>query len=146
MLKLLVKIWRAQFLLFMNTRQSCKLTQKNYSLWGGSAGARMAAWLGSLDTENFGEKNFPRPAAVIMQYTGFSEVYGNEPPTYNCVGTSDGIANWRTMQRRIKKIRANGTNAEIEIFEGLPHGFGLGEGTVAENWLDNAITFWENQL
>ena len=50
------------------------------------------------------------------------------------------------MQRRIKKIRANGTNAEIEIFEGLPHGFGLGEGTVAENWLDNAISFWENQL
>lgn len=119
---------------------------KNFSLWGGSAGARMAAWLGSYGTENFGEKIFPRPAAVIMQYTGLSEVYGNEPPTYNCVGTSDGIANWRTMQRRIEKIRSNGTNAEIEIFEGLPHGFGLGEGTVAKNWLDNAITFWENQL
>ena len=81
-----------------------------------------------------------------MQYTGLSEVFGNEPPTYNCVGTSDGIANWRTMQWRIEKIRSNGTNAEIEIFQGLPHGFGLGEGTVAKNWLDNAITFWENQL
>ena len=22
-----------------------------------------------------------------MQYTGLSEVYDNEPPTYNCVGT-----------------------------------------------------------
>ena len=35
-----------------------------------------------------------------------------------------------------------GLNAEIEIFEGLSHGFGLGEGTVAEDWIDNAINFW----
>ena len=116
---------------------------KNYSLWGGSAGARMAAWLGSFGTEYFGEKKFPRPAAVIMQYTGLSEVYGNEPPTYNCVGTRDGIASWRTMENRIKKIRANGTPAQIEIFDKLPHGFGLGEGTVAEGWIHRAIDFWE---
>ena len=119
---------------------------KNYSLWGGSAGARMAAWLGSFGTEYFGEKKYPRPAAVIMQYTGLSEVYGNEPPTYHCVGTNDGIANWRTMQRRIEGIRANGTSAQIEIFNGLPHGFGLGQGTVADGWINNAIKFWENQM
>ena len=68
-----------------------------YSLWDGSAGARMAAWLGSYGTAAFGEKEYPRPGAVIMQYTGLSEVYGNEPPTYNCVGTADGIANYRIM-------------------------------------------------
>ena len=119
---------------------------KNYSLWGGSAGARMAAWLGSFGTEYFGAKKYPRPAAVIMQYTGLSEIYGNEPPTYNCVGTNDGIANWRTMQRRIEGIRKNGTPAQIEIFDGLPHGFGLGQGTVAEGWINNAINFWENQF
>ena len=69
-----------------------QVDMKNYSLWGGSAGARMAAWLGTLGTEYFGEKKYPRPVAVIMQYTGLSEVFGNEPPTYNCVGTNDGIA------------------------------------------------------
>ena len=96
----------------------------NYSLWGGSAGARMAAWVGN-DVK-------PKPKAVIMEYTGLSEVTGNEPPTYNAVGTNDGIASYRIMQNRIDRIKANGTNAEIEIFEGLPHGFGLGEGTIAE--------------
>ena len=118
---------------------------KNYSLWGGSAGARMAAWLGSYGTESFGEKKYPRPSAVIMQYTGLSEVNGNEPPTYNCVGTHDGIASYKIMQNRINKIKANGTDAEIEIFEGLSHGFGLGEGTIAEGWLDRAVNFWERQ-
>lgn len=48
----------------------------DYSLWGGSAGARMAAWLGSYGTESFGVDVYPRPAAVIMQYTGLSEVTG----------------------------------------------------------------------
>ena len=118
---------------------------KNYSLWGGSAGARMAAWLGSYGTEAFGEKVYPRPSAVIMQYTALSEVTGNEPATYNCVGTRDGIAPYTTMQARINKIKANGTDTEIEIFEGLSHGFGLGEGTVAEGWIDNAVRFWERQ-
>jgi hypothetical protein len=50
------------------------------------------------------------------------------------------------MESRINQIKANGTNAEIEIFEGLPHGFGLGEGTIAEGWIDNAVKFWEGQM
>ena len=118
----------------------------DYSLWGGSAGGRMAAWLGTYGTEEFGERACPRPAAVIMQYTGLSEVTGDEPPTYCCVGTSDGIAPYRVMEERVRRIRANGTDAEIEVFQGLPHGFGLGEGTVAEGWIDHAIAFWERQM
>ena len=118
----------------------------DYSLWGGSAGARMAVWLGSYGTSAFGEEEYPRPGAVIMQYTGLAEVNGNEPPTYACVGTSDGIASYRTMEDRINRIKANGTEAEIDIFNGLPHGFGLGEGTIAEGWIDNAVQFWEKQM
>ncbi len=118
----------------------------DYSLWGGSAGGRMAAWLGTYGTEAFGEQAYPRPAAVIMQYTGLSEVTGDEPPTYCCVGTSDGIASYRTMEERVRRIQANGTDAEIEVFEGLPHGIGLGEGTVAEGWIHNAIDFWARQI
>lgn len=117
-----------------------------YSLWGGSAGARMAAWLGTYGTEAFGEEAYPRPGAVIMQYTGLGEVTGAEPPTYCCVGTNDWIASFRTMEERVRRIRANGTDAQIEVFEGLGHGFGLGTGTAAEGWIDNAIAFWEEQL
>ena len=123
-----------------------QIDMTDYSLWGGSAGARMAAWLGSYGTEAFREAAYPRPAAVIVNYTGLSEVTGSEPPTYSAVGTSDGIASCRTMQRRIEAIRANGTDAEIEVFDGLPHGFGLGTGTAAEGWLDNAVDFWERNM
>lgn len=82
-----------------------------YSLWGGSAGARMAAWLGSYGTEAFGEEMLPQAGAVIMQYTGLSDYTENDPPTYVCVGENDGI----------------------------------GTGTVAEGWIDDAVAFWEKQ-
>lgn len=118
----------------------------DYSLWGGSAGARMAAWVGSYGTAAFGEADYPKPGAVIMQYTGLSEVTGAEAPTYACVGTSDGIAYYEIMEERIRRIQARGISAEIEVFDGLPHGFGLGEGTVAEGWFDNAVRFWENNM
>ena len=122
------------------------IDMKDYSLWGGSAGARLAAWLGSNGTESFGEDVYPRPAAVVMQYTGLSEVTGKEPPTYACVGTNDGISSFRTMKNRIDRIKENGTDAVIEIFQGLSHGFGLGEGSVAEGWIDRAVDFWERQM
>ncbi|WP_265455276.1 alpha/beta hydrolase [Enterococcus sp. HY326] len=115
----------------------------DYSLWGGSAGARMSAWLGSNGTESYGEDSYPRPAAVVMQYTGLSQITGNEPPTYANVGTNDGIANYRTVENYISRIASQGADTEVEVFDGLNHGFGLGQGTVAEGWLDNAVSFWE---
>lgn len=127
-------------------KETLKVDTNDYSVWGGSAGGRMAAWFGNYGTESFGEKKYPRPSAVIMQYTGLSEVTGDESPTYNCVGTNDGIANYKIMENRINKIKQNGTDAEIEIFDGLPHGFGLGIGTNAEGWINNAIKFWERNM
>lgn len=117
-----------------------------YSLWGGSAGGRMAAWLGSYGPAAFGGDELPQPGTVVMQYTGHSDYTENDPPTFACVGESDGIANWRTMQRRLDAMRALGIPTEFHHYPGLPHGFGLGTGTVAEGWLEEAVDFWEAQM
>lgn len=118
---------------------------EGYSLWGGSAGARMAAWLGSYGPGAFGEEDLPRPAAVVLQYTGHAEYTPEDPPTFACVGESDWIANWRTMERRLRALQDLGIPTEFHHYPGLPHGFGLGTGTVAEGWLDEAVAFWEAQ-
>ena len=117
-----------------------------YSLWGGSAGARMAAWLGSYGTEAFGGDALPYPGAVIMQYTGHTDYSPYDPPTFACVGKNDGIAYWRTMQRRLELLSSYGIDTEFHSYPGLRHGFGLGTGTVAEGWLDQAVSFWERQM
>lgn len=117
-----------------------------YSLWGGSAGARMAAWVGSYGPVGFGGSDLPQPGAVIMQYTGHTDYTENDPPTYVCVGESDGIANWRTMEARINALDRLGIDTEFHSYPGLGHGFGLGRGTAAEGWFDEAIVFWEKQM
>ena len=129
----------------IKNKNELKIDINCYSLWGGSAGARMAAWLGQYGTKYYGEDDCPKPGTIVMQYTGLSEVF-NDPPTYANCGTDDWIANYKIMNNRINKIKKNGTDAKMEIFEGLPHGFGLGEGTVAEGWIDNAINFWKKQM
>ena len=117
-----------------------------YSLWGGSAGARMAAWLGTYGPAAFGGDELPRPGAVIMQYTGLGEYSPEDPPTFACVGDRDGIAPWRVMRARLDAMSACGIDTEFHRYPGLGHGFGLGTGTAAEGWLDLAVRFWERQM
>lgn len=117
-----------------------------YSLWGGSAGARMAAYLGTYGTAAFGENNYPKPGAVIMQYTGHSEYSDNDPATYACVGDADYIASWQIMKARTDAMAEEGIDTEFHVYEGLGHGFGLGTGTVAEGWIKDAMAFWERQV
>lgn len=117
-----------------------------YSLWGGSAGARMAAYLGSYGPSAFGRDELPGPGTVVMQYTGHSEYMESDPPTYVCVGENDGIASWRTMESRLEGMSALGIDTEFHKYPGLSHGFGLGTGTVAEGWIEDAIAFWEKHM
>ena len=117
-----------------------------YSLWGGSAGARMAAYLGSYGPAAFGGDELPGPGTVVMQYTGHSEYLESDPPTYVCVGENDGIASWRTMENRLEGMSALGIDTEFHKYPGLSHGFGLGTGTVAEGWIEDAVAFWEKHM
>lgn len=122
------------------------VSTEDYSLWGGSAGARMAAYLGSYGPAAFGGNDLPRASAVIMQYTGHSDYTDQDPPTYVCVGETDGIASWRVMENRINNLNALGIDTEFHLYPNLGHGFGLGIGTSAEGWIDDAIAFWEKQI
>ena len=117
-----------------------------YSLWGGSAGARLAAYLGSYGPAAFGGDELPGPGTVVMQYTGHSEYMESDPPTYVCVGENDGIASWRTMEGRLEGMSALGIDTEFHKYPGLGHGFGLGTGTVAEGWIEDAVAFWEKHM
>ena len=117
-----------------------------YSLWGGSAGGRMAAWVSGYGTAAFGGDNLPKAGTAVIQYTGLSEYSLDDVPTYACVGSGDGIAYWRTMKARLDGLSSLGIPTEFHVYEGLPHGFGLGTGTVAEGWIDDAVRFWERQM
>jgi acetyl esterase/lipase len=122
------------------------VSTEGYSLWGSSAGARMAAAIGSYGTAAFGAADLPPPAAVIMAYTSHAGVADAEPPTFVVVVDEDGIAPPANMERRINALRRIGTTVEYHRFPSVGHGFGTGTGTSAAGWIALAVRFWQQQL
>jgi acetyl esterase/lipase len=122
------------------------VTTADYSLWGSSAGARMAASIGSYGTARFGGANLTRPSVVVILYTGHSDLTPSEPPTFVAVGDADGIAPPVVMERRVAALRRAGTDVEYHRYPGAGHGFGLGVGTSAEGWIAHAVHFWAKHI
>ena len=114
-----------------------------YSLWGSSAGARMAASIGSHGVEASGGGDVVGPATVVMAYTGHSDISPDEPPTFAVVGEQDGIARPEVMARRVAALQKTGTPVEFHRYPRVGHGFGVGAGTSAAGWIDDAVRFWE---
>lgn len=117
-----------------------------YSTWGSSAGARVAAYVGSRGPSEFVGGDLPRPDSVIMAYTGHTECSPRDPPTFSVVGTRDGIANPSVMIHRTERLRSMGIDAEVMVVDGIGHGFGLGTGTSADGWVRRAEAFWRRHL
>ena len=130
----------------MRHAEELQVSTDDYSLWGGSAGARMAAYLGSYSTQGFIEATHERPVAVIMGYTGHSEYTPDDPPTYVIIGEDDAIASPSTMRRRVENLQALGIDSEFHLLPDLRHGFGLGRGTIADGWHEDAVRFWEKYI
>lgn len=126
--------------------RALNVTTAGYSLWGSSAGARMAAAIGSHGAARIGGVMLPRPATVVLLYTGHADVASHEPPTFVAVGEDDRIAPPAVMARRVAALRQSGTDVVFHRYLGVGHGFGLGVGTSAEGWLADAVRFWTAHL
>jgi acetyl esterase/lipase len=123
-----------------------RVDTNGYSVWGSSVGARMAAAIGSHGVASFGGDVVPKPSAVVMAYTGHSEVSSDEPSTFVVVGEYDGIAPPAVMEKRVAALRRTGAEVEFHCYRGVGHGFGPGIGSSAEGWINRAIRFWENSI
>lgn len=121
--------------------EELEVSAEGYSVWGSSAGARMAANAGS-----FNMNEFIPPAAVVMAYTAHQNFTENDPPTFVTASKSDRIVNVEAVRNRVANLRDAGVDVEYMEFDNVGHGFGLGTGTAAEGWIEEAISFWEKQM
>jgi len=117
-----------------------------YSLWGSSAGARIVANIGSFGLRRFGGREYPGPSTVIMAYTGRAQYSRQDPPTFVVVSEDDRIVDVATVERRVEGLRSSGVEVEFHKFRRAGHGFGIGTGTDAAGWIDDAVRFWEKHI
>jgi acetyl esterase/lipase len=125
---------------------SLGVNTRGYSVWGSSAGARMAAQVGSYGPAGYGDYDLPRPRVVVMAYTGHSPFTQNDPPTFVVQGEDDGFVNVSTVDKRVDAMRDAGIEVEYHKYRSVGHGFGLGTGTDAEGWIEYAVRFWEKHM
>ena len=118
----------------------------DYSLWGGSAGARMVGNIALHGTVGFGGDDLPKPCIVVIAYTGHTIFSENFPPTFIVVSEDDGIVHVPTVDRRVENLRNAGIEVDYSKYKNAGHGFGLGVGTDAEGWIEHATQFWEKYL
>jgi len=119
---------------------------KDYSIWGGSAGARMAGNIALNGVSAYGGGNLPKPVTAVIAYTGQSSYSSDFSPAFITVAANDGIANVNTVERRVENLRNAGVEVEYRRYQSAGHGFGLGTGTDAEGWLDLAVQFWQRHI
>lgn len=77
------------------------------------------------------------------QWSVEKQVTGNYPPAFvwNCAADDCVPAqNSAMLEAALTALRVP---VRHEVFPGTVHGWGLGDGTAAEGWLDRAIRFWQ---
>lgn len=102
--------------------------------------------MGDVGLEAYGFPDKSKAAAVLMAYTGYSDVSYDDPPTFMVQGTNDSIAPVEVADWRMRAMKKLGTEVEYMRVEGMPHGFGLGTNTAAEGWVDRAAAFFKRQV
>lgn len=130
----------------MTNADGLGVAREGYSVWGSSAGARMAAFIGSHGPNGFGATTTQKPVTVVMAYTSHRDIAGQEPATYAIVGESDGIAPPQNMRPRVEALKKQGSDVAFRVVPNVGHGFGTGKGTPAEGWIREAAVFWQNHL
>jgi len=118
----------------------------DYSVWGGSAGARMTGNIALDGVSAYGGGNLPKPATAVIAYTGQSSYSSEFSPAFITVSANDGIANVNTVEKRVENLRNAGVEVEYRRYQSAGHGFGLGTGTDAEGWVDLAVRFWQRHI
>ena len=122
------------------------VSTEDYSLWGGSAGARMVGNIAYYGVKKVTNAHLPQPATAVIIYTGQSLYSKDFPPTFLAVASNDGIASADGMQHRAENLKRVGVPVAFHRYQTASHGFGLGNGTDAEGWLDLAVAFWQQYI
>lgn len=128
---------------------SLGVDRENYSLWGGSAGARLCTYVTYEGKAGLRPENKLHPAANIIAYTYFDynpRFTAGDPAGFFIVGTRDWLVPVEAVKKDAAGLKRAGADVELHTPKNAEHGFGVGNGTSAEGWIQKAVSFWEKHM
>ena len=145
------------------------IRRTGYSVWGFSAGGHLAAtvaltgaWLSPAPSAlilgypviTMGEKTHPGSREALLGKNPSKEdvkktsvelnIRHGAPPTFVWYGTADKVVDSQNSESLAKALEDNGVKCVKRVYQGVPHGVGLGKKTNAEGWILEALEFWES--
>lgn len=122
---------------------------ENYAVFGSSAGGLMATAF-SFDSLGRSAPSFdlPRPALCVCNYGLYWDIEPTESDrglaVFAVAGANDpfGFGGVADKVPALKEHLGE-ENVSVRVAEHYNHGSNLGEGTIFEGWIDEAMDFWE---
>ncbi len=141
------------------------------SLWGFSAGGHLCGTLGY----EYKKYNLPKPNTLVLVYpvvtlgkdthqgtkkyligrnasqeeildkSIYTHVTPDYPRTFMWCGEKDKSVSPINSEIMLRELEKNNVEHQFIKYENTGHGIGLGIGTPAEGWINNAIKFWLKQ-
>jgi acetyl esterase/lipase len=66
------------------------------------------------------------------------------PGTFLWYGNQDKTVDPVNSRLLYEALRRNNVPCQLEVYGGVKHGVGLAEDSIGEGWMDQAISFWQN--
>ena len=159
----------------LNRANEWNIDAKNYSIWGSSAGGHLAASFGT-DAMGYKQYGLPKPTAIILTYPVITmgekthpstcerllgkqpdegmihtcsveqQITEDYPPTYVWCGDEDSTVDPDNSRMLQAALLDKGISCKMTEFPGVGHAVGLGKGTVAYGWLEEAVAFWKMHI
>lgn len=150
------------------------LDTKGYSVWGASAGGHLAASFGT-ESMGYMKYGLPKPGAMVLTYPVITmaelthadtrsnllgdtpspeqiaqtsveqQVTESYPPAFIWCGDADTAVDPQNSRMMADALKANGVPCKLEVYPGVGHGVGIGDGLCCEDWIKHAVAFWETQ-
>ena len=152
--------------------QELQVDVRGYAVCGMSAGGHLAGTLLAESFLDF-YGDIPKPAAVFLGYPVVSmgkdthplscrmllgeqptdsmiqtysidkQIHDGTPPVYLWQCREDAVVPFSNSWQLHKALENNEILHCYRVFDGPAHGWGLGSGTEAQGWLDEAVAFWK---
>ncbi|NCA97979.1 MAG: alpha/beta hydrolase [Clostridia bacterium] len=150
------------------------LENLRYSVWGYSAGGHLVLSWGTSHL-GAPAWQLPKPTAIVAAYPVVNmgehahalsrglllgrnpsdetivahsieqQITPDYPPTYVWHCTADPVVSITNSDRLVEALDQAGVPCQYKVVPGVAHGWGIGHGTAAEGWFEEALEFWHKR-